>query len=93
MFEDLKLWIEAHSIFSGIAISVIAGILLWAAKKVPARLKKRWKTKTTLPPNPCHYMVDDGEMLPPPRRPKNCWCALLLFLGKGREDPDLWEKN
>ena len=89
MFEDLsKLWSESgHLIFAGVAVSVIVGILVWATK-VPARLKKRWKTKTGKRDHV--YMALDGEIEPPPRRPKNRWCALLLFFGS--KNPDLWKK-
>ena len=88
MFEDLlDLWQESdHLIFAGVAITVIVGIWVWV-KGVPARLKKRWYRKTGA--GDSVMMTFDGEILSRRRRPKNWWCALLLFLGC--KNPDLWK--
>lgn len=78
----------APLIFTAIAVAIIFAIWKWI-KKLPDRLKNRWHRKTGDP----YYsvmMTMEGEILSsPPRRPKNFWCALLLFLGC--KNPDLWK--
>ena len=90
MFEDLlALWEEAdHLIFAGIAITAIVGICAWA-KGVPARLKKRWHTKTV--GSSTAWRTWDGESGGYSRRPKNWKCAFLLFLGFNHSS--LWKER
>ena len=68
-----------------VSITVILIVATWKwiwkwIKKLPARFKKRWRVKTGAYDS--MMMTFDGEFLSRPRRPKNWWCALLLFLGK-----------
>ncbi len=70
---------SAHLVLASIAVMLIVATWKWI-KKLPARLKKRWHTKTGA--NDAFIMTFDGEILSRPRRPKNWWCALLLFFGK-----------
>ena len=66
-------------VLASIAVILIAATWKWI-KKLPARFKKRWRVKTGAYDS--MMMTFDGEILSRPRRPKNWWCALLLFLGK-----------
>ena len=84
MIEILKK--AAPLIFTAIAVAIIFAIWKWI-KKLPGRLKKRWHVKTGS--NDAVMMTFNREMLSRPRRPKNWWCALLLFLGINK--PSLWD--
>ena len=76
----------APLIFAGIAVAIILATGKWI-KNLPGRLKKRWHVKTGA--NDAVMRTFDGETLSRPRRPKNWWCALLLFLGINK--PSLWD--
>ena len=76
----------APLIFAGIAVAIILATGKWI-RKLSARIKNRWHTTTGV--RGSEGITFDGKRVGSFRRPKNWWCALLIFLGSKK--PTLWD--
>ena len=76
----------APLIFAGIAVAITLATGKWIIK-LPARIKKRWHTTTGV--RGTVGVSVDGKRVGSFRRPKNWWCALLIFLGSKKST--LWD--